>query len=147
MLANGTPGRLDESMPRSELTAAELASFFAALVSAAVAVGLLVLGDGSGRQRFVAAVLGVVAVLEISWRWLEWPLARAAALYLAAFLLVVWTVLGLFSIGIILLPAALAALFVAVRGSRGLETETVWALAGLAASAAVAVAALGLIST
>jgi hypothetical protein len=134
-------------MGRSDLTAAELASFFAALVSAAVALGLLVLGDGSGRQRFVAAVLGIVAVLEISWRWLEWPLARAATLYLGAFLLVVWTVLGAFSIGVLLLPASLAALYVAARGSRGLETETVWALAGLAGSAAVAVTALGLLAT
>jgi hypothetical protein len=134
-------------MRRSTLTPAELASFFAAIVSAAVALGLLVLGDRSGRQIFVAAVLVVVAALEVSWRWLEWPLARAAALYFGAFLLVVWTVLGSLSIGIFLLPAALAALFVAVRGSRGLETETVWALAGLAGSAAVAVTALGLIAT
>ncbi len=134
---------MEENAP----TAAELASFFAALVSVAVAVGLLVLGDRSGRQIFVAVVLAVVAALELSWRWLEWPLARAAALYLGAFLLVVWTVLGSLSIGIFLLPAALAALFVAVRGSRGLATETVWALAGLAGSAAVAVTALGLIAT
>ena len=138
---------MSRSATRDGLSHAELASFFAALVSAGVAVGLLVLGDGSGRQHFVAAVLGVVAVLEISWRWLQWPLARAAALYFAAFLLVVWTVLGAASIGIVLLPAALAALFVAVRGSRGLRAETVWALAGLAGSAAVAVTALGLIAT
>ena len=135
------------SATRDGLSAAELASFAAALISAGVAVGLLVLGDGSGRQHFVAAVLAVVAVLEISWRWLRWPLARAAALYLAAFLLVVWTVLGAASIGILLLPAAAAALYVAVRGSRGLTTQTVWALAGVAASAAVALTALGLIAT
>jgi hypothetical protein len=134
-------------MRRSTLTPAELAAFFAAVVSAAVGLGLLVLGDRSGRQVFVAIMLAVVALLELSWRWLEWPLARAAALYLGAFLLVVWTVLGSFSIGIFLLPAALAALFVAVRGSRGLATQTVWALAGLAGSAAVAVTALGLIAT
>jgi hypothetical protein len=134
-------------MRRSTLTPAELAAFFAAVVSAAVGLGLLALGDRSGRQIFVAIMLAVVALLELSWRWLEWPLARAAALYLGAFLLVVWTVLGSFSIGIFLLPAALAALFVAVRGSRGLATETVWALAGLAGSAAVAVTALGLIAT
>lgn len=134
-------------MRRSTFTPAELAALFAAVVSAAVGLGLLVLGDRSGRQVFVAIMLAVVALLELSWRWLEWPLARAAALYLGAFLLVVWTVLGSFSIGIFLLPAALAALFVAVRGSRGLATQTVWALAGLAGSAAVAVTALGLIAT
>jgi hypothetical protein len=134
-------------MRLSTLTPAEVAAFFAAVVSAAVGLGLLTLGDRSGRQIFVALMLAVVAVLELSWRWLEWPLARAAALYLGAFLLVVWTVLGSLSIGIFLLPAALAALFVAVRGSRGLATETVWALAGLAGSAAVAVTALGLIAT
>jgi len=134
-------------MRHSTLTPAELAAFFAAVVSATVGLGLLALGDQSGRQIFVAVMLAVVAVLELSWRWLEWPLARAAALYLGAFLLVVWTVLGSFSIGIFLFPAALAALFVAVRGSRGLATETVWALAGLAGSAAVAVTALGLIAT
>lgn len=134
-------------MRRSTFTPAELAALFAAVVSAAVGLGLLLLGDRSGRQVFVAIMLAVVALLELSWRWLEWPLARAAALYLGAFLLVVWTVLGSFSIGIFLLPAALAALFVAVRGSRGLATQTVWALAGLAGSAAVAVTALGLIAT
>ena len=134
-------------MRRSTFTPAELAALFAAVVSAAGGLGLLLLGDRSGRQVFVAIMLAVVALLELSWRWLEWPLARAAALYLGAFLLVVWTVLGSFSIGIFLLPAALAALFVAVRGSRGLATQTVWALAGLAGSAAVAVTALGLIAT
>lgn len=134
-------------MTRSGPTAAELAAFFAAIVAAVVAGGLVVLGDRSGRQLFVAGVLIAVAVLELSWQWLVWPLARAATLYLAAFLLVVWTLLGTFSIGIFLLPATLAALFVAARGSRGLATETAWALAGLAACAAVALTALGLLAT
>lgn len=134
-------------MTRRGPTAAELAAFFAAAIAVAVGGGLLLLGDRTARQLFVAAVLLVVAVLEVSWRWLVWPLARAAALYLAAFLLVVWTLLGTFSIGIFLLPGSVAALFVAARGSRGLRTETAWALAGLAASAAVAVTALGLLAT
>ena len=134
-------------MTRSAPNTAELAAFFAAAVSAAVATGLLVRGDHSGRQLFVVAVLALVTVLELSWGWLVWPLARAAALYLAAFLLLAWTVLGTFSIGILLLPAALAAFFVAVRGSRGLATDLVWALAGLAACAAIATTALALVAT
>jgi hypothetical protein len=134
-------------MTRSAPSTAELAAFFAAAVSAGVATGLLVLGDRSSRQLFVVAVLGAVVVLELSWGWLVWPLARAAALYLAAFLLLAWTVLGAFSIGILLWPAALAAFFVAVRGSRGLATDVAWALASLAACAAIATTALGLIVT
>ncbi len=134
-------------MVRRNPSTAELAAFLAAAVSAAVATGLLVLGDHTGRQLFVAAVLYLVAVLELSWRWLEWPLARAAALYTGAFLLVAWTLLGALSIGILLLPATIAALYVAVRGSRGLETETAWALAGLSACAAIAVTTLGLVAT
>lgn len=134
-------------MTRSAPSTAELAAFFAAAVSAAVATGLLVLGDRSGRQLFVVAVLAIVTVLELSWGWLVWPLARASALYLAAFWLLMWTLLGVFSIGLLLLPATLAAFFVAVRGSQGLATDLVWALAGLAACAAIATTTLGLILT
>jgi hypothetical protein len=134
-------------MTRSAPSTAELAAFFTAAVSAAVATGLLVLGDRSSRQLFVVAVLATVTVLELSWGWLVWPLARASALYLAAFLLLAWTVLGASTIGILLLPAAVAAFYVAARGSRGLATDLAWALAGLAACAAIATTALGLIVT
>jgi hypothetical protein len=136
-------------MTRSAPSTAELAAFFTAAVSAAVATGLLILGDRSARQLFVVAMLAIVTILELSWGWLVWPVARALALYFAAFLLLAGMVLGTFSSGalLLLLPATLAAFFVAVRGSRGLATDVVWALASLGACSAITATALGLIVT
>jgi hypothetical protein len=101
-------------------------------------------GEGeltSGRVVFVAACLGAAA-MALAWGSLFGPRARAVLFAAAAAVLVVWTLLGAFSIGILLAPAAVFAAIAAASASSGSRREAV-----LAALAAVVLVAAGLFLT
>lgn len=120
----------------------------AAAVAAALVDGLylwLIAAEGegqltSGRVLFVATSLGAAALALAAGVRARRPRSRAVAFGAAGATLAVWTVLGAFSIGILLLPAAILAILAADRAG-----ASDWAFA--AGGAALAVAALGLFLT
>ena len=80
--------------------------------------------------------------MALAWGSLFGPRARAVLFAAAAAVLVVWTLLGAFSIGILLAPAAVFAVIAAASASSGSRREAV-----LAALAAVVLVAAGLFLT
>ena len=101
-------------------------------------------GEGeltSGRVLFVAACLGAAA-MALAWGLRSGPRARAVLFAAAAAVLVVWTLLGALSIGILLAPAAVFAVIAAAGASPGVRREAM-----LAALAAVLLVAAGLLLT
>lgn len=101
-------------------------------------------GEGeltSGRVLFVAACVGGAALALVSALFLA-PRVRAILFTAAAAMLGVWAVLGSFSIGLLLVPAALLAAFAAGNAVSGAGRE-----AWLAAVGAVVLAAAGLLLT
>ena len=92
-------------------------------------------GEGeltSGRVLFVAACVGGAALALISALFLA-PQARAIVLTAAAAMLGVWAVLGSFSIGLLLVPAAVLAAFAAGRVAVEPRREAWLAAVGVAA--------------
>ena len=90
-------------------------------------------GEGeltSSRVLFVAACVGGAAVALIAALFLT-PRAKAIVLTAAAAMLAVWAVLGSFSIGLLLVPAAILAGFAA--GHVVAEARREASLAGLGA--------------
>ena len=101
-------------------------------------------GEGeltSGRVLFVAACVGSAALALISAQFLA-PRGRAVLLTAAAAMLGVWAVLGSFSIGLLLVPAAVLAGFDAGHVVADARRE-----AWLAAVGAVLLVAAGLLLT
>lgn len=101
-------------------------------------------GEGeltSGRVLFVAACVGGAALALISAVFLA-PRARAIVLTAAAAMLGVWAVLGSFSIGLLLVPAAVLAAVAAGQSVAEARRE-----AWLAGIGAVMLAAAGLLLT
>jgi hypothetical protein len=101
-------------------------------------------GEGeltSGRVLFVAACVGGAALALVSALLLA-PRARAILLTAAAAMLGVWAVLGSFSIGLLLVPAAILAAFAAGNAVSDARRE-----AWLAGVGAVLLAAAGLVLT
>ena len=101
-------------------------------------------GEGeltSGRVLFVAACVGGAALALISGQFLA-PRGRAVFLTAAAAMLGVWAVLGSFSIGLLLVPAAVLAGFAAGHVVADARRE-----AWLAAVGAVLLVAAGLLLT
>jgi hypothetical protein len=101
-------------------------------------------GEGeltSGRVLFVAACVGGAAIALVSAQFLA-PRARAIVLAGAAAMLAVWAVLGSFSIGLLLVPAAIFAGLAAGHAVADAKRE-----AWLAAVGAVLVVAIGLLLT
>lgn len=121
------------------------AAIAAALTLAVDGVYLAVIaseGEGqltSSRVVFVAASLAATAGALLAALATERALVRAALLCLAAATLLTWTVLGALSIGILVLPAAVAAAAAAVRAG---PSRLLVAACG---ASAVAIAALGLL--
>jgi hypothetical protein len=121
-----------------------------AAAAGALGVGALYLtiiwqeGEGelmSGRVLFVAGCLAAAA-LALTWGLAFGPRGRAVLYAAAAAMLVVWTVLGALSIGLLLAPAAVFAVLAAANVDSGSRREAV-----LAAVAAVVVVAAGLVLT
>ena len=101
-------------------------------------------GEGeltSGRVLFVAACVGGAALALISAQFFA-PRGRAVLLTAAAAMLGVWAVLGSFSIGLLLVPAAVLAGFAAGHVVADARQE-----AWLAAVGAVLLVAAGLLLT
>ena len=101
-------------------------------------------GEGelsSGRVLFVAACVAGAAIALISAQFLA-PRARAIVLTGAAAMLAVWAVLGSFSIGLLLVPAAIFAGLAAGHAIADARRE-----AWLAAVGAVLLVAAGLLLT
>ena len=101
-------------------------------------------GEGeltSGRVLFVAACVGGAAIALVSTHFLA-PRARAIVLTGAAAMLAVWAVLGSFSIGLLLVPAAIFAGLAAGHAVADAKRE-----AWLAAVGAVLLVAAGLLLT
>ena len=128
------------------------AGWWYALCAAAIALAVDALylviiwqeGEGelsSGRVLFVAAcVAGAAAALV--WGVTLGGRARAILFAAAAAMLVVWTFLGAFSIGILLAPGAVFAVLAATRVGPALRRDSV-----LAALGAVALVVAGLALT
>jgi len=121
-----------------------------AAAACALGVGALYLtilwqeGEGeltSGRVLFVAGCLAVSA-LALTWGLACGPRARAILFAAAASILVVWTLLGALSIGLLLSPAAVFAVLAASSVESGSRRDAV-----LAATAAVVLVAAGLALT
>lgn len=123
-----------------------------ALVAAAIALGVDALyiaiiqseGEGelrSGRVLFVAACVGAAALALVSAQFLA-PRWRAILLTASAAMLGVWAVLGSFSIGLLLVPAAVFAGLAAGHAAADSKRE-----AYLAGAAAVLLAGAGLLLT
>ena len=101
-------------------------------------------GEGeltSGRVLFVAACVAGAALALVSALFLA-PRARGILLTAAAAMLGVWAVLGSFSIGLLLVPAAILAAFAAGQAVADARRE-----AWLAGVGAVVLAAIGLLVT
>ncbi len=101
-------------------------------------------GEGelsSGRVLFVAACVAGAAIALVSAQFLA-PRARAIVLTGAAAMLAVWAVLGSFSIGLLLVPAAIFAGLAAGHAIADARRE-----AWLAAVGAVLLVAAGLLLT
>jgi hypothetical protein len=123
-----------------------------ALSAAAIAIAVDALylviiwqeGEGeltSGRVLFVAAcVAGAAAALV--WGVTQSGRRRARAFAAAAAMLVVWTFLGAFSIGMLLAPGAVFAVLSASAAGSGSRRDAV-----LAATTAVVIVAAGLALT
>jgi hypothetical protein len=120
------------------------AAGIALIVDALYLAIILSEGEGeltSGRVLFVAACVGGAALALISAQFLA-PRGRAVFLTAAAAMLGVWAVLGSFSIGLLLVPAAVLAGFAAGHVVADARRE-----AWLAAVGAVLLVAAGLLLT
>jgi len=104
-------------------------------------------GVGDGRVLLVAFSLAAAAAAELLVIVLGPRPARTALASAGAFTLLVWTVLGAASIGILVLPSAVLALVVTGRATEKLDRRTAVAAVGGGAVLAVAVAATGLALT
>ena len=111
-----------------------------ALAAAAIAVAVDALylviianeGEGeltSGRVLFVAGCVAGAAV-ALTWGLVLGPRARALLFAAAAAMLVVWTLLGAFSIGILLAPAAVFAVLATATVGSGSRRDSVLAAVG-----------------
>jgi hypothetical protein len=131
---------------------------FAALLAAAGAAAvdvfyLLLINDqdeggvGSSRVLFVAACIGAAAVLLAIGAVVPNAWARLLLRGPAAFMLLAWTFLGVFSIGILLLVPAILALRSTVQAATELRPLEAWPVVAMAAIADVAVVAFGLAGT
>lgn len=119
------------------------------MLTAAVCGGYLALIDErtSSRVVFVALVLGAVAIVELCAWTVRRPLTRSTLLATASFLLVVWTILGAMSIGVLLAPGTVFALVAVARASQDIPAAAAGLSVAAGGAAAVAITALGLSST
>jgi hypothetical protein len=135
---------VDTRLPRAGWWQALSAAGIALAVDALYLVIIRGEGEGeltSGRVLFVAACVGGAALALVAAQFVE-PRARATLLTAAAAVLGVWALLGSFSIGLLLVPAAVLAGFAAGHAVADARRE-----AWLAAVGAVLLVATGLVLT
>jgi hypothetical protein len=102
---------------------------------------------GSSRVIFVAICLGVAALLAIGGAVVRHGVARLVLLAFASFLLLLITILGALSIGILLVIPTVLALRSAGLAARTLPASRAWLIVALAAVADVALVAFGVAGT
>jgi hypothetical protein len=127
---------------RKQPAAPSTAAIAAATVAAAVTVLYAYLiarqpGDDGLRPWLIGASLLVAASVLLASTLVAKVRARLLLLSLGAFTLLIWMVVGAFSIGVLLLPAALLALFAAGRTAPLLPTVQAWAIVIIAAAASL----------
>jgi hypothetical protein len=145
-------GRLDSAdRVRSR---GSLAALLAAGLTAAVDLFYVLLigaqsdtGGMDSRVVFVAGCLGAAAVCAAIGAVLDDGPVRVVLLAVAAFTLFIWTLLGIFSIGILLLAPAILALLATGRAASEVRRASGPALVGCTALAVLAIVALGLMNT
>lgn len=124
---------------RKQLSAETAASIAAALVATAVTVLYAYViahqGHDAGRRPWLigASLLAASLLLLASTLFPKTP-ARLLLMSPASFTLVIWTVLGAFSIGVLLLPAALLALYATGRVTPSVSVAVVWPVLIVAAA-------------
>jgi hypothetical protein len=94
-------------------------------------------GDDGLRPRLIGASFLVAASVLLASTLVANVSGRLLLLSLAACTLLIWTVLGAFSIGVPLMPAALLALVAAGRSASLLPTAHAWAIVITAAAASL----------
>ncbi|HET7571531.1 MAG TPA: hypothetical protein VFJ77_02545 [Gaiellaceae bacterium] len=99
--------------------AATLAGLLAVLVDVLYVAIVAAQGDAGGREALVAASLALAAAAAFASPATS-ELPRGLLLGWAAGTLWLWTLLGLASIGLLIAPAAVLALYALVRSSAGL---------------------------
>ena len=107
-------------------------------------------GEGElGRSRviFIAACIGAAAVLSLVGAFLPNPSARLVLRGTAACMLVVLTLLGAMSIGILLLIPTLLALRSTVHATLDVPSSVAWPIVAATAVLDVAVVVFGVAST
>jgi hypothetical protein len=128
---------------RKQPAAPDTAAIAAATVATAV-TGLYAYviarqpGDDGLRPWLIGASLLVGASVLLASTLVAKMRARLLLLSLGAFIVLIWMVVGAFSIGVLLLPAALLALFAASRTASLLPTVEAWAIVIIAAAASLA---------
>jgi hypothetical protein len=124
---------------RKQLSAETAAPIAAALVATAVTVFYAYViahqGHDPGRRPWlIGASLLAASLLLLASTLFPKAATRLLLLSLGAFTLLIWMMLGAFSIGVLLLPAALLALFATGRTASLLPTDYVWAIVTIAAA-------------
>jgi hypothetical protein len=139
------------SRPRSRVSYGAL---LAAALTAAVDVLYLLLINGQGdsgvtdaRVLFVAGCLAGAAILAAVGALLPHGVLRVVLLAAAACLLLAWTFLGIFSIGILLLIPTILAVRAAVQAAEAMTGEFSYGVAAAAGFAALAFVAIGVANT
>ncbi len=127
---------------RRQLSAETAAPIAAALVATAVTVLYAYViarqGDDDGRRPWlIGASLLTASLLLLASTLVPRSPTRLLLLSLASFTLVIWTVLGALSIGVLLLPAALLALYATGHATPSLSAAVVWPILIIAAAASL----------
>jgi hypothetical protein len=137
--------------PRSRVSYGAL---LAAALTAAVDVLYLLLINGQGdsgvtdaRVLFVVGCLAGAAILAAVGALLPHGVLRVVLLAAAACLLLAWTFLGIFSIGILLLIPTILAVRAAVQAAEAMTGEFSYGVAAAAGFAALAFVAIGVANT
>jgi hypothetical protein len=137
---------------RKQAPASNKAAMAAAILAAAVTVLYAYLidrqpGDDGLRPWLIGASLLVAAFILLASTLVAKVAGRLLLVSLAACTLVIWSMLGAFSIGVPLLPAAVLALFAAGRTASLLPTAHAWVIVILAAAASLLTVMLVLTSS
>jgi hypothetical protein len=124
--------------PPAPAVAAIAAAVLAAAVTALYAYVIGGQGDADRlRPRLIAGSLLLAALVLLTSTLITTAWARVLLQSLGAFTLLIWMVVGAFSIGVLLVPAALLALIAASRTASLLPTIRAWAIVTIAAAASL----------
>jgi hypothetical protein len=132
---------------RKQPPASTAAAIGAAVVATAVTVlyEYVIAGQGDVEQfrpRLIGASLVLSSLVLLASTLTAKAPARLLLLSLGSSTLLIWMMVGAFSIGVLLLPAVLLALFAASRAASLLPTGYAWAIVAISAAASLVGAVL-----